>query len=76
MRINPIELLANEKLWTEAAKKAYEGYAESTCGKTYDGREMPEWQELNPAIQKAWTAAMHAGFGLIVRAVAVHSDFA
>lgn len=44
----------------------YEAYAQSTGGKTFDGREMPTWQEIKdregetPKVTKAWEAAAHA----------------
>lgn len=36
---------------------AYEAYGESTGGLTYDGREMPKWEDLTPKIQRAWQTA-------------------
>lgn len=39
---------------------AYAAYAESTGGKTYDGRPMPLWDELPQRIRDAWTAAAEA----------------
>jgi len=38
-------------------KVAYEGYAESTGGKTHDGRDMPAWKDLGDRIKIAWIAA-------------------
>lgn len=35
----------------------YEAYAQSTGGKTFDGRDMPRWEALPERIQKAWTDA-------------------
>lgn len=38
----------------------YEAYAQSTGGKTYDGRDMPTWeqvQERTPRVAKAWEDA-------------------
>lgn len=35
----------------------YEAYAESTGGKTFDGRDMPRWDELPQRIVAAWEAA-------------------
>ncbi len=43
------------------ARAAYEGYAESTGGKTFDGREMPSWHDLTERIQTAWAEALKAG---------------
>lgn len=42
------------------AKTAYEAYADSTGGKTFDGRDMPLWAALGPRIQRAWEAAAQA----------------
>ncbi len=39
---------------------AYEAYAKSTGGKTYDGRDMPKWDDLPEAIRTAWRAAADA----------------
>lgn len=39
------------------AQRAYEAYARSTGGKTFDGRDMPAWNDLPKRIQDAWTAA-------------------
>jgi hypothetical protein len=45
---------------SEQARRGYEGYAESTGGKTFDGRQMPTWDELPDRIQEAWRAAIVA----------------
>jgi hypothetical protein len=42
------------------AKRAYEGYAASTGGLTFDGRPMPKWDDLPARIQEAWRAALVA----------------
>lgn len=42
------------------AKIGYEGYAASTGGKTFDGRDMPKWDELPARIKDAWLAATDA----------------
>lgn len=39
------------------AKVGYEEYAVSTGGKTFDGRDMPKWDELPQRIKDAWRAA-------------------
>lgn len=41
----------------DLAQLAYRAYAESTGGKTWDGRDMPDWDGLGERIQGAWTAA-------------------
>lgn len=38
----------------------YEAYAQSTGGKTFDGRDMPTWDALPERIQKAWNDAASA----------------
>jgi hypothetical protein len=45
---------------TEQARRGYEGYAASTGGKTFDGRDMPKWEDLPERIQEAWRAAIVA----------------
>jgi len=47
--------------WLIRANHAYDAYAESTGGKTYDGRQMPTWLEIGektPHVQRAWVAAV------------------
>lgn len=39
---------------------AYEAYATTTGGRTYDGRPMPTWADLGEPIQCAWNAAAQA----------------
>lgn len=41
-------------------QRAYEGYADSTGGETYDGRDMPAWRDLGERVQTAWIAAAEA----------------
>jgi hypothetical protein len=43
---------------------AYEAYAKSTGGKTYDGRDMPAWDKLSERIQQAWHDAANAVMNL------------
>lgn len=38
-------------------QNAYRRYAMTTGGKTFDGRDMPAWDDLTPTIQQAWIAA-------------------
>ena len=38
-------------------RMGYEEYAVSTGGKTYDGRDMPQWDDLPERIKSAWCAA-------------------
>lgn len=39
------------------AERAYEAYAKSTEGKTFDGRDMPTWDDLTQPVRNAWQAA-------------------
>lgn len=48
---------------TEVARAGYEGYYDWTDGKTFDGRDMPLWDDLPARTQLAWVAAC----GAIVR---------
>jgi hypothetical protein len=43
-----------------SGRAGYVAYAETTGGKTFDGREMPSWDELPGRIQEAWNAAAKA----------------
>jgi hypothetical protein len=43
----------------EDAKAGYEAYAASRGNKTWDGREMPAWEDLGD-IQGGWRAAAAA----------------
>jgi len=38
----------------------YEAYARSTGGKTWDGKDMPKWEDLPQRIKDAWMAAADA----------------
>jgi hypothetical protein len=46
-----------KKLVTAFGRVGYEAYAKHTGGKTYDGRDMPKWQELPGNIRDAWNEA-------------------
>jgi hypothetical protein len=48
---------------TEVARAGYEGYGDWTDWKTFDGRDMPRWDDLPARTQLAWVAAC----GAIVR---------
>lgn len=39
---------------------SYNSYARITGGKTFDGRDMPTWDDLGDRIQIAWEAAAKA----------------
>lgn len=45
---------------------AYERYAAVTEWKTWDGREMPAWENLTEKIKEAWQAAGGFGGSLVV----------
>ncbi len=38
----------------------YISYAANTGGKTFDGRDMPTWEDLPQRIRDAWEAATEA----------------
>lgn len=44
------------------ARVAYRAYSVATDNKNFRGEEMPTWEKLPPAIQKAWQAAVIAVF--------------
>jgi hypothetical protein len=41
-------------------RAGYEAYGRSTGGKTFDGRDMPTWNELPQKIRTAWCDAAMA----------------
>ena len=44
----------------ELGQIAYETYANHTGNKTFDGRDMPAWADLNTSIRMAWQQAAEA----------------
>jgi hypothetical protein len=44
----------------ELGQIAYEAYSRHTGNKTFDGRDMPAWDDLNTAIRMAWQHAAEA----------------
>lgn len=45
------------------AKIAFDAYNKSTGGKTWDGRDIPTWEEIKaekPSVTNAWIAAAKA----------------
>lgn len=38
----------------------YEAYAAHTGGKTFDGRDMPNWADVSERTKSAWEAAAEA----------------
>jgi len=50
-------------------KCGYEAYAKSTGGKTFDGRDMPMWEQLPENIKRAWADASKAIAEQIYKAV-------
>lgn len=53
-------MVPNTDSYTEYGSVGYSAYAESTGGKTFDGRDMPRWSDLPERIQNAWNAAARA----------------
>lgn len=45
------------------AEVGYKAYARKTGGKTFDGRDMPEWKDIPERIQGAWASAALAIMG-------------
>lgn len=45
---------------TDLGEIAYQAYGDSTGGLTYNGRSMPAWEDLTPAIRGAWRYAASA----------------
>lgn len=48
-----------------AGRQAYEAYGRQVGGKTYDGRDIPAWDDLRDAIRGGWQAAALAGHDAI-----------
>lgn len=42
---------------------AFEAYSKSMGGKTYDGKDIPHWEDISPKVQEAWGAAASAVAG-------------
>lgn len=42
---------------SDLGEVGYRAYAESTGGKTFDGRDMPAWSALPPHVVRAWNDA-------------------
>ncbi len=42
------------------AQKAYEAYKAERQGLTYDGKDIPAWDDVPMPIKMAWTAAVDA----------------
>lgn len=56
----------------ELAEVAYRGYAAHTDGKTFDGCDMPVWEDLPERTVDAWIAAVDAVLKARARNVTVH----
>lgn len=52
---------------TTLARIGYGGYGDETGGLTYDGRQMPDWEELPARTVKAWEAATRAIMAMVAR---------
>lgn len=64
LTINPFDYTARElAIPTARGEVGYKAYALSTGGKTFDGRDMPAWEELPERIRGAWEAAASAIVG-------------
>lgn len=44
----------------DPGQTAYDAYTVATGGKTWDGRDMPTWDQLGDRIRDAWTDAGRA----------------
>lgn len=44
----------------ELARAAYAAYSEATGGLSHRGDQLPEWDDLGPALRNAWRAAASA----------------
>lgn len=42
---------------------AFEAYSESMGWKTYDGKDIPHWENLSSEVRQAWSAAARAVVG-------------
>lgn len=58
------------RIATDVVRAGYEGYAEWTGWKTYDGRDMPRWDDLPTRTRMAWVA----GIGAAVRKILTPPD--
>jgi hypothetical protein len=49
----------NNHILEAVAKAAYEAYNEAGVNKwkTFDGRDVPQWEALNDAVKEKWMAA-------------------
>lgn len=42
------------------AQTAFEAYVEAVGGKTYDGKDIPKWNDLTDSVRDAWAKASGA----------------
>jgi len=48
-------------------KAAFEAYKKKVGGKTYDNKDIPDWDNLGKTIQDAWMIAAHDAIELWLR---------
>lgn len=57
----------------EPAELLYNAYGDDAEWQTWDGRPMPDWQDLSPAVQRHWRAVQAAAFLLLQRPEVAHA---
>lgn len=50
----------------QLAKAAYGAYAKATENKTFDGRDMPGWDDLTQPVRNAWALAAEEVRGAVL----------
>lgn len=60
---------------TGLARIAYDAYGLAVDYKNFQGKKMPEWDQLPPKIQKAWVAAAHASATELARILSVPETY-
>lgn len=49
----------------ELGRVAFEAYAESVGGRTHDGKPIPGWHDVTPAVREGWRDAADAVIGAV-----------
>ena len=49
--------METKDICTSAAMAAWDAYSKASGGKTYDGKPLPNWDDLGHKKQEAWMAA-------------------
>lgn len=57
------------------ARIAYDAYGLVVEYKNFQGKKMPEWDQLPPKIQKAWVAAAHASATELARVLSIPETY-